>query len=672
MYMNCAVVDVKPKGSHNEGRDGQPEKMSARDVARANIAAQTALSGYPPLFVANMKSINSCVTKETTDVVFDNPGKDVAFADGTSRSASASFGKSKCTGQGSKSAGSSSSSSSPPTSDQLGGSSPGNNGQWNGGGQPQQQQPQSTSENNEKTKCDLSDGQWHPKCNGNTSGQQDMSGAKASGVAQAESTQQSPQQHSIQDLTTGKQPSAKVEKQLDAYLSTLYGSHASNKQREAAPVQQAKNEKVISKPAVKPVVHKSSTKNIRPQSKINNTFPGKHHTTLAHELDDVAGKDGPFESNYEGLHTSQQPRAKCARDTTGCSSPNRWIKRGECMWECSRKGRSTKRSTFVHEVQNAQPKKANNSITGMIESRLKKLEAMMSRLLAFVEKKRTGKIQSRQDTNVTTTINATATATANKTASPPTTFDLFLIYLARLQTTVIECIRNIAATTPIVTDGTTTISIEVAPPAKTVDRTKRQLIIPDFGGIAEAMFLSLANGLKRIKGKARSGKGFDWTKVYDDLKTESELNVSHSTQTSVEPTSLALNTTSSQSSNGTASAVNATNPLQEAADKDAFKDGVFAAQQSNTPPLDPESDAAALLPYFFLPGPVLTSGVNVDWPGPNNPGEGKLEKMPTLVNDLGPGSEEQVRKWFEGLAKGQVDALTGGEETGKDVTGATV
>jgi hypothetical protein len=674
MYMNCAVVDVKPKGSRNKRWDGQPEKITARDVARANVAAQTALSGYPPLFVANLKTINSCVTKETTDVVFDNPGKDVAFADGTSRSVSASFAKSKCTGQGSKSAGSSSSSSSPSSSGQSGGPSPGNNGQWNGGGQPQQQQqqPQSTSQTSGSPKCDLSDGQWHPECNGNASGQQSMSGSKASGVSQAKPVQQSSQQQSKQDPTTVKQPSPKVEKQLDAYLSNLYGSHTSRKEREAAPVQQVKDTKAISEPAAKSIANNDSLKNTSPQLLANEPFPRKHHTTLAHELDDVAGKDGPFEPNYEGLHTLQQSRVECARATVKCLSPNRWIKSGECTWECSRKGRSTKRSTFVHEVQSAEPKKTKNTIISMIESRLKNLETLMSRLLAFVEKKGEGKIQPRHGTNVTTTITPITTATPNGTASPPTPFDRFLMYLARLQTTVIECIRHIASTSPLVTNGTMIVSIEDAPPAELIGKTKRQLIIPELRGILEALVASLTGGPNHSNGQDRSCKDFDWANVYDDIKHETDTNLYPSTQeTNNEPTSHMANATSAQYWNRTASAVNATNPLQEAADESAFKDDILAAQQANTPPTDPESDEAALLPNFFLPGPVLTSCVNVDWPGPNNPGEGKLEKMPAVVNDLGPGSEEQVEKWFENLEKGRVDALTGGDEAEAGSTGDT-
>jgi hypothetical protein len=99
MYMNCAVVDVVPKGSLRGGTT-QPPTVNTRDATRANAAAQAALSSYPPLFVANLKSVKDCITKETMDVVFDDPGKTVAFAHGENASAKPSFGSGQCTGRG--------------------------------------------------------------------------------------------------------------------------------------------------------------------------------------------------------------------------------------------------------------------------------------------------------------------------------------------------------------------------------------------------------------------------------------------------------------------------------------------------------------------------------------------------------------------------------------------
>ncbi|KAF2741100.1 putative endoglucanase, partial [Polyplosphaeria fusca] len=57
MYMNCAVVNIKG----------------------ARLDAQAALSRLPDLYVANLKGVNDCTTKETVDVIFGNPGKDLVM-----------------------------------------------------------------------------------------------------------------------------------------------------------------------------------------------------------------------------------------------------------------------------------------------------------------------------------------------------------------------------------------------------------------------------------------------------------------------------------------------------------------------------------------------------------------------------------------------------------------
>jgi hypothetical protein len=183
MYMNCAVVDVVPKGSNdNDDKDKKrqlviPEPdIEKRDTQHANAAAQKALSSYPGLFVANLKSINDCVTKETQDVIFDTPGKSVQFADGQKSSAKPSFGKGKCTGKGSKSAGSSSpNSSSPPPS-----SPDGDNGQW---------QPSEPSKLSDGTNCN--DGQYHPACYGGPDAQKAIT---ADSTPTAKSTSLTPAQ----------------------------------------------------------------------------------------------------------------------------------------------------------------------------------------------------------------------------------------------------------------------------------------------------------------------------------------------------------------------------------------------------------------------------------------------------------------------------------------------
>ncbi|KAF1978212.1 putative endoglucanase, partial [Bimuria novae-zelandiae CBS 107.79] len=66
MYMNCAVVDLVG--------------------AETSASRQAALARYPDMYVANLKGVNDCTTKETTDVIFDDPGDDVVYGDGLSAS----------------------------------------------------------------------------------------------------------------------------------------------------------------------------------------------------------------------------------------------------------------------------------------------------------------------------------------------------------------------------------------------------------------------------------------------------------------------------------------------------------------------------------------------------------------------------------------------------------
>ena len=97
MYMNCAVVDITNKSKNK--RDTQ-------------ASAVIALSKFPELFVANLADINSCKIQETTNAIFDDPGKDVSYSGGDSSSMKSPFAKGQCTGKPSKNAGSKNTSSS--------------------------------------------------------------------------------------------------------------------------------------------------------------------------------------------------------------------------------------------------------------------------------------------------------------------------------------------------------------------------------------------------------------------------------------------------------------------------------------------------------------------------------------------------------------------------------
>ncbi|PVH99898.1 lytic polysaccharide monooxygenase, partial [Periconia macrospinosa] len=80
MYMNCAVVNIV-------GATGSKKKfLDDRDSSASS--AQARLSHLPDMFVANLKSINDCTTKETVDVNFDDPGRSVNYGDGMKPSAS--------------------------------------------------------------------------------------------------------------------------------------------------------------------------------------------------------------------------------------------------------------------------------------------------------------------------------------------------------------------------------------------------------------------------------------------------------------------------------------------------------------------------------------------------------------------------------------------------------
>ncbi|CAO2650846.1 Nn.00g091430.m01.CDS01 [Neocucurbitaria sp. VM-36] len=91
--------------------------------------------------------------------------------------------------------------------------------------------------------------------------------------------------------------------------------------------------------------------------------------------------------------------------------------------------------------------------------------------------------------------------------------------------------------------------------------------------------------------------------------------------------------------------------------EDDWTDGVFpgllrrvdpSGKSHPTPKPDPDEDVEALLPYFMGPGPVIPSGVSVNWPGPSGP-VNNLENTPPLTNDLGPNADAEVRKFFQEL-----------------------
>lgn len=204
MYMNCAVVDITNKSKGK--RDSQ-------------ASAAKALARYPDLFVANLADINSCKIPETTDAIFDNPGKDVSYGDGDSASTKSSFSRGQCTGKGSKSAGSKDTSSS------------NSGGQWSA---PVQSTPSQGGGQSSGGAVNCNDGFYHATgCWGNarTSQQQDSQAGQqqqqqSQEVQQSQQNQQSQQSQQTQQTQQTQQKSKAnkpVQQQLDAYLATLYG-----------------------------------------------------------------------------------------------------------------------------------------------------------------------------------------------------------------------------------------------------------------------------------------------------------------------------------------------------------------------------------------------------------------------------------------------------------------
>lgn len=603
MYMNCAVVNIVPKGSKHS-RDAQPEALSPRDTAIANAAAQSALSSYPSLFVANLAGVNDCVTKETQDVMFDNPGNNVQYADGKSGGAKPSFGKGQCTGRGSKNAGSSSPSSSSPPPSSPGKSKQGDDGQW-----------KDPSSSQSSSKCaNANDGQWHPECYGGADSQKAISGSSLSSDSQAKPAKQAQSQDSAEDIKTGGDPSGEVEKDLQDYLSTLYGSSSNSKRADCGSVK---------------------------------------------------------------------------RDPGPCASPNRWVKKSACAWECKRKSHIVKRATDDVDLK------------ATLNIELAVLASNIVHLINSVSQKQS--LDRRQPYD-----------SSDASAPPPgvSTFDLFLTYLSQLQSTVIECIRGLAAAAPTErpVEAAQIIPVEPAipvehfwpqvtttpaallelsqplptpepaglllgppqlpaPPVPTPvfdpafdpafvstipEKRKRQLIVPD---------ITIFSWLNDID-PSTLGTDVDVEKLVDGLQAVGReiVRVVKALQAPKPPfrhgppiAALA------PFLNGT-SPFNATNnPLQAAADAAGFDAALVADGKANTPPSPPLSTAAALLPYLMGPGPVVPPGVVIDWPGPNKYNDGddgdvvsNLEDFPIVVNDLEDedSAKEEVRKWFEELGKG--------------------
>jgi hypothetical protein len=741
MYMNCAVVDVVPKGSNdNDDKDKKrqlviPEPdIEKRDTQHANAAAQKALSSYPGLFVANLKSINDCVTKETQDVIFDTPGKSVQFADGQKSSAKPSFGKGKCTGKGSKSAGSSSpNSSSPPPS-----SPGGDNGQW---------QPSEPSKLSDGTNCN--DGQYHPACYGGPDAQKAITAdstptAKSTSLTPAQATaalnEQGQQQ--VSDVKTGGQPSPKVEEELDAYLKELYGNKHSKRAackktshrpcqapsrwikrgectwrcerkgrastiQKTTPKQKQIEQKLQSledemEILVKLVKEKkgaakASAKGVRRQE--SGEEPVFHITSFPAggapgPLDAVSGGEEPtFQTTtfpFRGApggpeeHTFQTTSFPAGEPAPGTfqttSFPNGASSDFLPTTLQPEDAAPNLLATPSAPIESAPAPAVSTTATPMstLNSFLDYFSLLQTIMMDYIrnltanlgrQKKRTVKIQGRQEEpsfsktslpvasgeapGTLSTTSAPVTAVSKTSAPLDATLDLFLGYLSRLQTTMIECIRNLTASTaPTVIDVTPdvqAIPVTTKDPAAALDSAprkpftlpaaKRQLVPPavSMAHWIDSLDLPLDvqddpvfTGLRNL--------GLEWEALYDSLRPEGDkedLLDSISPELEIEqfeqapprvhasdpftddnpvPSSEAVGpfsfnqtdpliapfpNTTSASNNASSDA----NPLQVAADEASFSAALAADQAQNTPP---NSNSTSNSTSNLEPAPTIT------------------------------------------------------------------
>lgn len=248
MYMNCAVVDIQPnklsKSNSKSDSDDSDKKKSdyshpkhdsdndnrhRRDTIITNAKAQKALGSYPDLFVANLANINNCKTKETVDVVFGDPGSDVAYEDNESSKSKPSYKSGECKGQGSKDAGNSGSSDSSSSNS------------WNTAPSSDDHDDQSNAAASD------SDGQWHPELHPESGKQQSSSGHEDMNMdnQQDQNDQQQQdyngsddsQESNLEPVDVDDQdqkPDGETKEELDDYLSSLYGN-GNSKSRQEVP-----------------------------------------------------------------------------------------------------------------------------------------------------------------------------------------------------------------------------------------------------------------------------------------------------------------------------------------------------------------------------------------------------------------------------------------------------
>lgn len=197
MYMNCAVVDI----------------FGSSSSSSSSTTAQAALGSLPDMYVANLKGINDCITKETIDTIFDDPGLDVIYADGvTTASRIMRRSNGPCTGVGRRlTKGSLPSSSSGALTSVS--SFQGDNGQWHGDNSAQGSSPTANAASIGEKLPSCYDERSHPDCYG-----MPVANSLVYGVVGPNSISQS-----------NSKSGTEVQNELDNYLKSLAGQETTSK-----------------------------------------------------------------------------------------------------------------------------------------------------------------------------------------------------------------------------------------------------------------------------------------------------------------------------------------------------------------------------------------------------------------------------------------------------------
>jgi hypothetical protein len=450
MYMNCAVVDITNK------------KQSKRD---SQASAVTALTRYPELFVANLADINSCKVPETTDVIFDTPGKQVAYGDGDNASMKPSFGKGQCTAKPSKNAGGGTPASNSGGGSSGGGSSSGgsSSGQWtpssnsgSSGGNSGQWTPPKTS-TSKPDNC--FDGQYHPACWGGQyrATKQVQEPAQQQSQQQVQQTEQDTSPSSTQSSTKNK-PNTQVQQELDAYLASLPPSRLVRRDT-AAAIDHAEKYEQQEDYSAQPSKH-AHTKDCKHKA---HGYPAGSHYHNAEDLDPYP-EDGVDYSN-KNLYRTQDSQYHEDPESAYTRVPRqkRWTaydKRQAVTNKVAKSYRPGSDESAYYQQQDAAQAQAQAQAQAPAQSTTQR-----------------SNLDLQQKEASTDTPTQPSTQTSSQTANDPPTqknyrdmtdqekFDAFLRRMVELSTNMASLIKYAAA-------SSLTPSIPYYPPASTYDRTE--------------------------------------------------------------------------------------------------------------------------------------------------------------------------------------------------------